>query len=232
MAAPLRPRLFIGSSSGGQSLADVFLVGLDDVATVTSWRDGQPAPSAREFDAATFILCDRPAHSVLLRLGVFLGTLGRERIMVCPAVPDVQIPAELADLTLPAHPAAVREHLALLAAPSLHPAAGKSARRRRRSLGTAHSAKPEQSLRIADISLTGALLETFGEIPEHHILGLELALGCAERVRVTAEVVRIQHPQWGRVGGVGVRFVRFEGNSQEILARYLAAAEASEPTTA
>jgi hypothetical protein len=232
MAEPERPRLFIGSSSGGRSLAEVFLVGLDDVATVTSWCDGQPAPSAREFDAAAFILCHRPAPSILLRLGVFLGTLGRDRIVVCPAVPGVQIPAELVDLTIPGHPASVREHLARVAAPSSQPATGSPARRRRRSLGTAHSARPEQSLRIADISLTGALLETFGEIPERHVLDLELALGCPERVRVTAEVVRIQHPQWGRVGGVGVRFVRFEDGSKETLARYLEEAEASEPTTA
>jgi hypothetical protein len=41
------------------------------------------------------------------------------------------------------------------------------------------------------------------------------------RVDVTALVVRIQYPQWGRVGGVGVRFVRFAGDSQASLEEYL-----------
>src|SRR5262245_46809760 len=109
MAEAIRPRLLVAFSSGGRELADVFLVGLDDVAEVTSWRDGEPAPPARDFDAAVFILCDRPAHSVLLRLGVFLGTLGRERLMVCPATSHVSIPAEIADLTVEPAPHAVRD---------------------------------------------------------------------------------------------------------------------------
>ena len=75
-------------------------------------------------------------------------------------------------------------------------------------------------MRIADISLTGALLETYGEIPEHQLLDLDLTLENGRCVRVTAKVVRIQYPQWGRVGGVGVAFTRFEGDSQAILARY------------
>ena len=95
------------------------------------------------------------------------------------------------------------------------------ARRLRRSLGTACSIGPGRTLRIADISVTGALLETYGEIPVHQMLDLDLALDNGERVRVTAQVVRIQHPQWGRVGGVGVQFIRFEGESRSILERFL-----------
>ena len=102
------------------------------------------------------------------------------------------------------------------------------ARRLRRSLGTACSVHPGGTLRIADISLTGALLETFGEIPENQMLELDLAL---DNVRVTARVVRIQHPQWGRVGGVGVQFIRFEGESRSILEEFInrPTVRASEP---
>jgi c-di-GMP-binding flagellar brake protein YcgR len=76
-------------------------------------------------------------------------------------------------------------------------------------------------MRIADISLTGALLESHGEIPERQLLDLELTLDGATHVRVSARVVRVQHPQWGRVAGIGVAFLRFEGDSRENLARYI-----------
>jgi hypothetical protein len=91
----------------------------------------------------------------------------------------------------------------------------------RRSLGTACTVDPGRTLRIADISVTGALLESYGEIPEGQVLDLDLALENGQRVRVTAKVVRIQHPQWGRVGGVGVQFIRFEGESLSILEQFL-----------
>ena len=93
------------------------------------------------------------------------------------------------------------------------------------------SVDPGRTLRIADISVTGALLETFGEIPEGQLLDLDLALDNGAHVRVTASVVRIQHPQWGRVGGVGVQFIRFEGESQSILEEFLSrpTVPASEP---
>jgi hypothetical protein len=101
----------------------------------------------------------------------------------------------------------------------------------RRSLGTACSAHPGRTLRIADISLTGALLETFGEIPEGQVLELDLEMENGRHVRVTAKVVRVQHPQWGRVGGVGVQFIRFEGESRSILDEFLSrpTVQASEP---
>jgi hypothetical protein len=111
------------------------------------------------------------------------------------------------------------------------PSKPQVARRLRRDLGTACSVDPGRTLRIADISVTGALLETFGEIPEGQLLDLDLALENGHRVRVTARVVRIQHPQWGRVGGVGVQFIQFEGESQSILEEFLSrpTVPASEP---
>ena len=99
----------------------------------------------------------------------------------------------------------------------------KIARRRRRTLGDASTQRSQQPLRIVDISLTGALLETFGEIPENQMLDLELALDNGRRIRVGAKVVRVQHPQWGRVGGVGVTFTRFEGDSYEVLQDFIEA---------
>jgi hypothetical protein len=170
---------------------------------------------------------------VLLRLGVFLGVLGRERIAVCPASGAVVMPAELRDLAVAPDPAAIRALLRRLAVTSSTPGSTSPvAPRRRRSLGTARSIDPEQTLRIADLSLTGALLETFGEFPEYQRLDLELALGNGGRVRLRAEVVRIQHPQWGRVGGIGVRFLQFEDGSRAILERFLDAERERDTATA
>jgi PilZ domain-containing protein len=102
----------------------------------------------------------------------------------------------------------------------------------RRSLGTACTEAAGRTLRIADISVSGALLETFGEIPEGQLLDLDLALDNGGRVQVTARIVRIQHPQWGRVGGVGVRFIRFEGASRSILEQFLETGPAPTAVTA
>jgi hypothetical protein len=231
--APLQPRLFIGASTGGLQVAELLRTGLADVAVLTSWSEGGPAPAARTFDAAAFVLCMKPGHDVLLRLGVFLGVLGRERIVVCPASTAVLLPAELSELAVAPHPSAVREHLRRLDslagsandAPSL-PATdvvSQVARRRRRTLGTARSTKPELAFRIADISMSGALLETYGEIPENLVLDLTMTLEDGTKVEATAQVVRIQYPQWGRVGGAGVKFLRFDGDSQLALRRYLEA---------
>ena len=54
-------------------------------------------------------------------------------------------------------------------------------------------------------------------------LHLDLTLPNGHHIGVTAKVVRIQYPQWGRVGGVGVQFVRFSGASQANLELYLGA---------
>lgn len=225
-----RPKLFVGSTTTAREVAEILRAGLDDVADITTWYEGLSTPSpnasdglvdtARAFDAAAFALCGEPEGGVLLRLGVFLGALGRERIIVVsPVSRTIDLPSDLSGLTVATDSAAIREHLLRLTTPA-HPVS-QVARRRRRSLGIACSVLPGQTLRIVDISLTGAFLETFGEIPEQQLLDLDLALENGRRIRLTAKVVRIQHPQWGRVGGVGVTFTRFEGDSYAILERYL-----------
>ena len=234
----MKPRLFIASTAAGHHVGEVLEAGLHDVAEATLWREEIFAPSSQAFerlldaagafDFAVFVLLSEREDGVLLHLGVFLGALGPERIAVVrPASGAFELPPELrgamcATYAPPRHGddlealdsvcAAIKEHVGRLTRP---------ARRMRRSLGTACSVRPGGTLRIADISLTGALLETFGEIPENQVLDLDLALDNGERVRVTAQVVRIQHPQWGRVGGVGVQFIRFEGESRSILERFL-----------
>lgn len=186
------------------------------------------------------------AEGILLALGVFLGALGRTRTFIVTSTEaTIDLPSELRGVTLAAYrpgpagitPASlacacaiVREQLRRFGDTTT---AGKVARavvqeadivarrRRRPSLGNAYLSAPRRVLKIADISLSGAFLETYGELPERQMLEIDLMLEDGSRAKVTAKVVRVQHPQWGRVGGVGVTFVRFEGDAREALARYI-----------
>jgi hypothetical protein len=217
-----RPKLFVGSSPAGREIVDRLAADLLELAEVTTWCEGlaSPPPAANGFDAAAFALCGAPEWGLYLRLGVFLGALGRERIIVVPSGPHpAYLPSELGGLFVATEAASIKEHLARLC--TIPEVKSPVARRRRRSLGEAAAFRPGQPLRIADISLTGALLESYGEMPENQMLDLELALDNGRRIRVAAKVVRVQHPQWGRVGGVGVQFTRFEGDSYAILEQFL-----------
>ncbi len=249
-----KPKLFVTSMAEGHPIAEVLEAGLLDAADVTLWREEISTPSSPafeklvdasgDFDFAVFVLLSATEDDVLLQLGVFLGALGPERIaVVCPTSGSFELPAELggalratyapprngnAHEALEPVCAAIKGHLKLLGPPS-NP---HVARRLRRTLGTACMVGPGRTLRIVDISATGALLETFGEIPEGQLLDLDLALENGRRVRATARVVRIQHPQWGRVGGVGVQFVRFDGESRSILEEFVEADPARPPASA
>jgi hypothetical protein len=225
---PTRQKLLLGCSPIGLPAAEFLRLELDDIAEITTWCQGEPAPLATAYDLAAFVVSSERESALMFRLGVFLGALGRERVVICPVSNAVELPPDLYGLPVAHDAGALKERLRQLAAATApaasvpHPA-GPVARRMRRSLGTASSSQAGRPLRIADISLTGALLETFGEIPENQMLDLEFALDNGRRIRVAARVVRVQYPQWGRVGGVGVQFVRFEGASQAELANYLEA---------
>lgn len=88
--------------------------------------------------------------------------------------------------------------------------------RRQRSLGTVRIQGPLASMRIVNISVTGALLESPGEVPIGTILALDLQLDNDAMIHATARVVRVQFPDWGRIGGIGVVFT--EINSASLLA--------------
>lgn len=92
-------------------------------------------------------------------------------------------------------------------------------RRRRGLLGTAVGAR--SSMRIADISVTGAFLESYGEIPIGHEMELDLRLESGSSVRVLAKVVRVQYPDWGRTGGVGVTFTELPDRFKKTLAAFV-----------
>jgi len=240
---PTRPKLFVDAPSSTHRIAEILSAGLGGAADVTTACEGI-ADASRSFDLAVFVLDGKQDAAMLLRLGIFLGALGRERVvLIGPGLNACDLPTELHDVTLASYSAygdgsdiealdavctTIKEHIQRLTTPAgqqnmANPeyAEAQVARRIRRSLGTARSVRSGQKLRIADISLTGALLETYGEIPEHQLLDLDLELESGRSVRVTARVVRIQYPQWGRVGGVGVAFTHFADDAQAVLAEYL-----------
>jgi predicted nucleotide-binding protein with TIR-like domain/PilZ domain-containing protein len=195
-----------------------------------------------------------PRDNVLFELGLFMGALGRDRTFVVSAKDEMpEIPSDLAGVTLATDAsredgnlqaalgpvcteikAAIRRAASQISAPRDGRRQTRrrkivARRRRRRSLGLAKTAAPGQALRIVDISATGALLETEGEIPVGQILNLSLDFENGASARVTARVARVQYPAWGRIGGVGVAFTEFDGRSEEIIKDYTSAgADASD----
>jgi DNA-binding response OmpR family regulator len=71
-----------------------------------------------------------------------------------------------------------------------------------------------------DVSATGAFIETESPLPVGSKLDLALDIGDV-RIRVTAEVVRVQEPGWGQGAGIGVSFVEFGDSAREALQGYV-----------
>jgi len=93
--------------------------------------------------------------------------------------------------------------------------------RRCHSLGTAIPFGPKQELRIVNISVTGAFLQTRGRLPIGQLLDLDLRLDDGAVVTLTASVVRVQEPDWGRIGGVGVKFTQVPPPSRALLEAFV-----------
>ena len=81
---------------------------------------------------------------------------------------------------------------------------------------------------IRDMSMSGAFLETQGPIEVGALLDLYLDFGRSQ-ARVRAQTVRLQTPDWGCVGGVGIAFRDFDTGSRELLVNHLAAVAAELP---
>ena len=108
---------------------------------------------------------------------------------------------------------------------------------RRRPLGRAYvtaaaGADPAAATRpaknvwdIHDMSTSGAFLETPGPIEVGAMLDLCLDFGRSQ-ARVQAQAVRVQLPDWGFVGGVGIAFRDFDTGAREQLVSHLAAVAA------
>jgi len=189
-----------------------------------------------------------PRDNVLFEAGLFMGRLGRDRtFLVCPRDQGVRLPSDLAGMTLAQYTSASNGNLQAALGPActriktaITRMAGRSRTahwspapaaadpsgyvprpRRRSSLGTASPHGPKMDLRIVNISVTGALLESSGEMPIGQVLDLDLRLDDGALVSVTARVVRVQYPDWGRIGGVGVAFTSVPEASAAALAAFV-----------
>lgn len=69
---------------------------------------------------------------------------------------------------------------------------------------------------LVDVSATGAFVATEGPLAIGCQFGITLLAGPAQ-IHVRAEVVRLQEPGWGRLGGVGVRFLGLGRSSRAAL---------------
>lgn len=189
-----------------------------------------------------------PRGNLLVEAGLFVGRLGRDRtFLVCSRDREIQLPSNLAGLTMAQYrldtgrtiqaslgPACTRlkqaiERIVSSPAPqdqsvtTLHPATrGMGPRpRRKNSLGSACVHGPRDTMRIVNISATGALLESSGELPVGKLLDLDLRLDDGRSIQATAKVVRVQHPAWGRIGGVGVAFTGIDPDSALALEEFV-----------
>jgi len=89
-------------------------------------------------------------------------------------------------------------------------------------IGTDDAAVPQLLWYARDLSTTGAFLETESPLPLGSKLDLAIEIGNI-KIRVKAEVVRVQAPGWGSGGGVGVGFVSYGDSSREVLHAYVSA---------
>lgn len=118
-----KPTLFIGSSTEGLEVARAIRDSLADDATVTVWEDAEEfelgkstldavikASSAYDFAVLVFSPDDEatvrgadwlaPRDNVLFELGLFMGTIGRERtFFVVEKRSDLKIPSDFAGIT-------------------------------------------------------------------------------------------------------------------------------------
>jgi PilZ domain/Predicted nucleotide-binding protein containing TIR-like domain len=190
-----------------------------DFAAIILANGDVPRPSAHAFAFR---------DSVVLQSAYFMGRLGRGRtFLVQPGTVPFLLPSGL-DLVVVEHGARNEDNLRAALAPACTrmrqqiqvartlpmgstppnpgPESPPARRRRRRSLGVIHQDARSVAMRVVDISVTGALLETNGAIPVGTRLDLEIELENGDRVQVAARVVRVQHPGWQRTGGIGVKF--------------------------
>src|SRR5262245_9582078 len=98
-AAHSRPKLFIGSGPSGRPIAETLRAQLVGLANVTTWCEGEAvSPILPNFDVAAFVLDRLPERGVLVQLGILLGALGRDRIVVLTVSGAAELPYPFQDL--------------------------------------------------------------------------------------------------------------------------------------
>jgi hypothetical protein len=119
-----KPTVFIGSSSEGLAVAHTFQVALEasgqceatvwdqDIFAVSTYTMTSLLQAAQQFDFAALVATGdditesrrmtgvAPRDNVIFELGLFMGALGLERVMIlCPAEPSIRLPSDIAGIT-------------------------------------------------------------------------------------------------------------------------------------
>lgn len=77
---------------------------------------------------------------------------------------------------------------------------------------------------LTNISSTGAFIQTDSPVPIGMVFDLAIDLE-DQKVRLKAQVVRVQDPTWGKRGGVGVSFLDPEPGTRKLLEAYVSQPE-------
>ncbi len=119
----MKPKIFVGSSTEGLDVARAVELQLEHDAELTVWEDGvfglgrgtleSLVLALNEFDFAILVLTSddmivsrgstsqSPRDNVLLELGLFIGSLGRERtFIVFNRDADIKLPSDLAGVSM------------------------------------------------------------------------------------------------------------------------------------
>jgi len=205
----------------------------------------------REFDYAALIMTpdtapgphrqqrNVPTGNLLVEAGLFLAHLGHTRtFLICPDA-GIELPSDLAGLIFATFPPITNGNARAMLAPactaikdailtlSAKPAEalspGQIPRRRRCTwVGTALAGGPDYAMRIVDLSVTGAFLETGPATPRPgERLELHLRLRGDLLLFLEAEVVRVQEPRWKQIGGVGVKFTGVPDTARRTLEEFV-----------
>ncbi len=117
-----KPRVFVGSSAEGLKIAETIQLGLEHDAEVTVWSQGvfdltrgaleSLVSASKNFDFAILVLtpddvslkrgvtANMPRDNVLFELGLFVGSLGRERTTIVHCRDEaIELPSDLAGVT-------------------------------------------------------------------------------------------------------------------------------------
>jgi hypothetical protein len=179
-----KPTVFIGSSSEGLAVARTFQVALEgsvhceatvwdqDVFDVSAYTMTSLLQAAEQYDFAALVATGddmtesrgktdvAPRDNVIFELGLFMGALGLDRVMVlCPSDPPIRLPSDIAGITrLPSYSTRSDGNLRAAMQAAVHAAGRSIASRGPRPRDARPTGKAGGSSRSSDLDHRGALV--------------------------------------------------------------------------
>jgi hypothetical protein len=210
-----KPTVFIGSSSEGLHVAHTFQVALEasgqceatvwdqDVFAISAYTMASLLQAAQQYDFAVLVATGdditekrgttgvAPRDNVIFELGLFIGALGLERVMVlCPAEPPIHLPSDIAGITrLPSYSTRSDGNLRAAMQAAVHAAGRSIASRGPRPRDARPAGKAGGSSRSSDLDHRGALVRDLDLLCRN-------AMAQGWRVRTRSDTtLRLEGPQ-------------------------------------